>query len=76
MVAIPLIMVFQMLLDLAVKLFDIPVKYYYYELQIMFGKLLDNPSKSYMLQSYGVCAVIAVLFITAGWLCFRKAEIK
>lgn len=76
MVTIPFIVVFQLLFNLATKLFDIPVKYYYYELQLMFGKLLDNPSKSYMMQSYGVCAVIAVLFITAGWLCFRKAEIK
>lgn len=76
MVTIPFIVVFQLLFNLATKLFDIPVKYYYYELQLMFGKLLDNPSKSYMMQSYGVCAVIAAVFITAGWLCFRKAEIK
>lgn len=76
MVTIPFILVFQLLFDLVAKIFDIPVKYYYYELQIMFGTLLHNPSKSYIMQSYGVCAVIVVLFIMAGWLCFRKAEIK
>lgn len=76
LVAIPFIMVFQLLFNLAVKLFNIPDKYCCYELQTMLGKLINNPSKNYIVQSYGVCAVLVVLFITIGWLFFRKAEIK
>lgn len=42
----------------------------------MFGKLANNPSDSYMIKSYIVCAVIIALFNIAGYVVFRKAEIK
>lgn len=76
MVTIPFVMVFQLLMGAAVKVLGLNQKYVYYELQIMFGKLANNPSDSYMIKSYIVCAVIIALFNIAGYVVFRKAEIK
>lgn len=75
-VVIPFVMVFQLLLSLAVKLFNINEKYIDYELQIMLGKLAYDPSVSYTVHSYIVCAVIITVFTLLGYLSFRKAEIK
>lgn len=76
MITIPLVLVFQLLFNLAVKFFGIKQKYIYYELQIMLGRLADKPSESYLWQSYGICAVIIIVFTLTGYLSFRKAEIK
>lgn len=76
MVAIPFVMVFQLLFNTAVSIFDIPKKYAYYELQSMINRLANYPSHSYIMKSYGVCAVIIVLFVTLGYVGFKKAEIK
>lgn len=76
MVAIPFMMVFQLVFQTVVSIFDIPKKYAYYELQIMINRLSNYPSHSYIMKSYGICAVIIVLFVTLGYLGFRKSEIK
>lgn len=76
MVAIPFMMVFQLVFQTVVSIFDIPKKYAYYELQIMINRLANYPSHSYIMKSYGICAVIIVLFVTLGYVGFRKSEIK
>ncbi len=76
MIAIPLVIVFQLLLALAVRFFGSIDKYICYELQSMFGRLANKPSESYLWNSYAVCAVIIVVFMLVGYLSFRKAEIK
>ncbi len=76
MVAIPFSIVFQIVFQTAISIFDIPKKYAYYELQIMINRLANYPSHSYIIKSYGVCAVIIVLFVTLGYVGFKKAEIK
>lgn len=76
MVAIPLAIVFQLLLALAVRFFGRLDKYVCYELQSMFGRLANKPSESYLRNSYAVCAVIIIVFTAMGYLSFRKTEIK
>lgn len=76
MITIPFIMVFQLLFAFAVGTLGLDKKYINYELQIMFGKLAADPSKSYMINSYLVCVVIIIAFVLLGWLAFRKTEIK
>lgn len=76
MITIPFIMVFQLLLAFVIGTLGLDKKYFNYELQIMFGKLADNPSNHYMMNSYLLCTVIIVAFILLGWLSFRKVEIK
>ncbi len=76
MIAIPLVIVFQLLLALAVRFFGSIDKYICYELQSMFGRLANKPSESYLWNSYAVCAVIIIVFTLAGYFSFRKAEIK
>jgi ABC-type transport system involved in multi-copper enzyme maturation permease subunit len=75
-ITIPFIMLFQILLNVATTLFQIKEKYLQYELQTMIGKLAGNPVKSYLIHSYLFCGIIIVVFLTAGWIAFRKAEIK
>lgn len=75
-ISIMLVMVFQLLLNFAVMLFDIDEKYANYELQIMLGKLANNPSHSYMAHSYVICAVIIIVCNLLGYLSFKKSEIK
>lgn len=75
-VTIPLIIVFQILLNAAAKIFSIKQKYLNFELQIMLNKLANDPSDHYVVQSYLVCAVIIIVFTLMGYLSFRKAEIK
>ncbi|MBO5448821.1 MAG: hypothetical protein J5994_05790 [Ruminococcus sp.] len=76
LIAIPLVMVFQLVLSLAFTLFSINAKYADYELQVMIGKLVNDPSDGYILRSYIVCAVLILVFNTAGWLSFRRSEIR
>ena len=75
-ITIPLIIVFQLLLNLAVTIFKIKKEYLYYEFQLMIGKLANNPSNSYILHSYLVCTAVIVAFNVLGYLSFKKAEIK
>lgn len=74
--AIPLIIVFQLLLNLAATVFHINPEHLQYELQTMLILLANNPSKSYILRSYLICAVLIAAFSMIGYFCFRKAEIK
>lgn len=75
-IAIPLAMVFQLLLSLLTTLFKIKEEWLEYELQTMLVKLTGNPSHSYLWHSYLLCAVIIVVFYLAGYLFFKKSEIK
>ena len=75
-VAIPLIMVFQLILNIVAAALSVQAEYLHYELQLMLAKLANNPTESYMINAYLICGGIIVLFYTAGWLSFRKAEIK
>ena len=75
-ITIPLIIVFQVVLNLAAAIFKMKEEYLYYELQLMIGKLTINPSVSYVLRSYLVCAAVIIVFNLFGYLSFKKAEIK
>lgn len=75
-VAIPLVMVFQLLLNLAGMVFKIKEEWLGYELQRMLVNLTHDPSGSYVLKCYLVCAMILVAFYLAGYLAFKKSEIK
>ena len=75
-VAIPLILVFQMVLSLAASIFKIKDEYLYYEFQIMIGKLANDPSNSFILHSCLVCIAVIIVFNLLGYLSFIKAEIK
>lgn len=75
-VAIPLVMVFQLLLSLFATFFKIKEEWLEYELQTILVNLTDNPSASYVWHSYFVCAVIIAVFYLAGYLFFKKTEIK
>ena len=75
-ITIPFIIVCQLILNLAVTIFKIKEEYLYYELQLMIGKLAYDPSNSYILHSFLVCAVVIIVFNVLGYLSFKKAEIK
>lgn len=75
-IAIPLVMVFQLLLNLAGMIFKIKEEWLGYELQRMLVNLTHDPSGSYVLKSYLVCAMIFAVFYLAGYLAFKKSEIK
>jgi ABC-type transport system involved in multi-copper enzyme maturation permease subunit len=75
-ISIPLVMVFQFLMGAAVSIFNIDSKYTQYEFQTMLSRLANNPSHSYMVNSYIICAVVIVVSTAIGYLSFRKSEIK
>lgn len=75
-ITIPLILMFQILLNLAAVIFKIKEDYLYYEFQLMIGKLANNPSSSYVLNSYLICVMVIVVFNLLGYLSFKKAEIR
>ena len=75
-ITIPLIIVFQLVLNLVATIFKIKEEYLYYEFQLMIGRLANNPSDSYVVHSYLVCAVVIIVFNVLGYLSFKKAEIK
>ena len=75
-VAIPFMMVVQLLLMLLSALFKIPQELFNYELQGMIVKITTDPSPEFVLKSYAVCAAIIIIFNLAGWLVFKKSEIK
>lgn len=73
---IPLMMVFQILMSLAKTLFKIKDSVMGYEFQTMFTRLAGDPSDSYIVHSYILCACVIAVFITLGYLSFKKSEIK
>ena len=75
-VSIPFIMVFQLILAAAVKIFSIDPKIADFEFQIMISKLAAEPSGSYITRSFIYCAVISAVFLGVGFTSFRKSEIK
>lgn len=74
-VTIPLIIVFQLALQLCATYFPIKQSFLRYELESMIYGLASDPTTGYLLRSYLVCAGIIVAFNLAGYLSFRKAEI-
>lgn len=75
-IAIPFVMVFQLLLNYGGVIFGLPEKVADYELSTMMARLANGPSASYVAASYGICAGIVALSLTLGYLSFRRAEIK
>lgn len=75
-IAIPLIIVFQMVLNIASLVFKIKDEYLRYELQLMITNLADDPSAGFIWGSIAVCAAVIVVFNLLGYLSFKKAEIK
>lgn len=75
-ITIPFFLIGQTLLSFAFAAFKIPDKYFNYEVQKMLVNLADDPSKEYILKSFLLCAVVIVVCNVAGWMFFRKAEIK
>ena len=75
-ITIPLIMVSQIVLRVVALIFEIKEEFMYYEFQQMLRKLANNPTDTYILNSFLVCAVVIVVFNLLGYLSFRKAEIK
>ncbi len=75
-ISIPLIMVFQIIFQLVLQIFNIKGDYMQYELQIMINMLANEPSAEYIMRSYFICAVIIVLSYLIGYLSFQKSEIK
>ena len=75
-VAIPFIMVAQVLFHFLSFVLKLPEETMYYELQVMIARLSMEPSRPYLLRSYVVCGGLILLFGAAGWLSFRKTEIR
>ncbi len=75
-IAIPLVMVFQVVMSLAITLFNLNSEITNFELQIMIGKLAAEPSVNYIAKSYIYCAVLIIAFLSLGYTSFRKSEIK
>lgn len=75
-IAIPLIVVFQMVLRGAALIFKIKDKYLRYEFQEMMTNLADEPTAEFIWGSIAVCAAVIAVFNIIGYLSFKKAEIK
>lgn len=76
LVTIPLLMVLQLLFVYGSTLFHIPEKAMNYTPDAVFMMLANQPDKQYLVISYLVCAAVCALFLVAGYLTFRKSEIK
>lgn len=76
LVTIPLVVVLQLLFKIGSILFHIPEKVMNYTPESMFITLANNPDKEYLVISYLVCAAVCALILAAGYLTFRKSEIK
>lgn len=76
-IAIPLVMVFQLVMSLVVTLFSLDSKIITdFELQIMLGKLASEPSGSYITKCCIYCGILIIAFLSLGYTSFRKSEIK
>ena len=75
-VVIPLVLIFQLLLSIAVMIFDINDKYLYYEIQSMLSNMTADPTKRYILNSCLLCFAAAAVCYAVGYISFKKAEIK
>ncbi|MDE5854599.1 MAG: ABC transporter permease subunit, partial [Ruminococcus sp.] len=75
-IAIPLVMVFQLVMSLVITLFNLDSKISEFEFQIMIGKLTSEPPMDYITKSYIYCALLIIAFLSLGYTSFRKSEIK
>lgn len=76
LVTIPLLIILQLLLGYGSVLFPIPKEVMNYTPDAMFALLANNPGREYLAISYLVCAVVCVVFLAAGYLTFKKTEIR
>lgn len=70
------IMIYQFASQLLTNVFGVSKVITKYELQAMIMTLSSDPSVSYIRNSYIACGILSVVFLTTGWLMFKKAEIK
>lgn len=75
-IAIPLILVSQIVLRIVALIFKIKDEYLYYEFQMMMTNLANEPSAKFIWGSIAVSASVIVVFNLLGYLSFKKAEIK
>lgn len=75
-IAIPLILLIQIVLRIAALIFKIKDEYLYYEFQSMLSNLANEPTAKFIRGSIAVSAAVIVLFNILGCLSFKKAEIK
>ena len=75
-IAIPLILVAQIVLRIVALIFKIKDEYLYYEFQMMMTNLANEPSAKFIWGSIAVSAAVIVVFNLLGYLSFKKAEIK
>lgn len=75
-ITIPLLMVFQLLLYAAIALFRLDGRVAWFEPQAMISRLANNPSSGYFLQCCLCCGVVLAVFLGAGYVSFRKSEIR
>ena len=75
-ITIPFIMVFQIILSLVITVFNLDDKIFDYEFQVMITKLASFPDGNYIIKSVVICFGIALVFLSLGYLSFRKTEIK
>lgn len=76
LITIPFLIVLQLLFVYGSALFHIPQKVLDYTPDAMFMMLANHPDKEYLVNSYLVCAAVGALFLAAGYLTFKKSEIK
>lgn len=74
-VTIPFIIIAQLTLRFFAWFFELKESFLQYELEIMLNRLAGDPSGSYLLHSYLVCAAVIVACNSLGYLFFQKAEI-
>lgn len=74
-VTIPFIIIAQLALQFFAWYFELKGNFLQYELEIMLNRLAGDPSGSYLLHSYLVCAAVIVACNSLGYLFFKKAEI-
>lgn len=70
------VMIYQLISQLLTNVFGVSKIITKYELQTMIMNLSSDPSANYIRNSYIVCGILSVVFLTTGWLMFKKSEIK
>ncbi len=75
-IAIPLLVVFQLLLMLVVNVFKLDSNIVIYEYQVALNRLVSDPTNAYLLKCTLLGVGYIVLFNLAGYYLFKKAEIK
>ena len=77
-ISISIGMLYPLLLGLIIKLLSIKdaMSVYRFEFGFILSKLSGNPASSDYISGYAFSAAVAIVFLTLGWISFRKVEIK